>query len=262
MEKIKAEQFVAPNKRVKFKPITARGASIKAYRAELKRVVAAAAKRIKEDIKPRYTNALSENRTDVAYDWFYGLEQDLENLTAKAIALVTGLIKDESGWHRKTFTREAKSKLGIDLSRVILENDLDDLMLAASQRNAAFIKGMSDDLLKVVKAEVTSSYIAGDSYSKLAKKLEKKLRISRNRAELIAQDQMSKLSTDLNRARQTQIGIEKYEWYTSLDERVRARHRRLHGRVYRWDEPTDAEDGLHAGQPIRCRCIPIAVIET
>jgi SPP1 gp7 family putative phage head morphogenesis protein len=85
--------------------------------------------------------------------------------------------------------------------------------------------------------------------------------MSDNRAKLIARDQTAKLNSDLNRFRQDQAGVDKYVWRTSQDERVRARHRGLEGKVYEWGEPTGAEDGLPPGQPIQCRCVAQGVVE-
>jgi SPP1 gp7 family putative phage head morphogenesis protein len=50
-------------------------------------------------------------------------------------------------------------------------------------------------------------------------------------------------------------GFTKYQWTTSGDERVREEHVDLDGNIYRYDEPTDEQDGLQPGQPINCRCL-------
>ena len=85
--------------------------------------------------------------------------------------------------------------------------------------------------------------------------------IADKRAALIAQDQTAKLNSDLNRIRQEQAGVTSYEWRTSRDERVRERHRKLDGTVYKWGEPTGAEEGLPPGKPIRCRCVALGVVD-
>mgnify|MGYP000156213867 CR=1 FL=1 len=71
---------------------------------------------------------------------------------------------------------------------------------------------------------------------------------------------VGKFNADLNRIRHEQAGVTEYEWMTSRDERVRARHRKLHGTVYTYGKPTGAESGLPPGQPIRCRCVARAVV--
>ena len=79
-----------------------------------------------------------------------------------------------------------------------------------------------------------------------------------SRAALIARDQTSKLTSDLNELRQTQAGVEEYDWSTSRDERVRKSHREKEGRRFRWDNPP-ADTG-NPGDDVLCRCVGIGVI--
>lgn len=82
---------------------------------------------------------------------------------------------------------------------------------------------------------------------------------ARNRADLIARDQIGKLNGRLTQLRQQSAGIGRYEWSTSRDERVRASHAEREGKIFSWDNPPP--DG-HPGMPIRCRCVAIPVIDT
>lgn len=82
---------------------------------------------------------------------------------------------------------------------------------------------------------------------------------ARNRADLIARDQIGKLNGRLTQYRQQSSGIGRYEWSTSRDERVRASHAEREGKIFSWDNPPP--DG-HPGMPIRCRCVALPVIDT
>ncbi len=99
----------------------------------------------------------------------------------------------------------------------------------------------------------------------------------RNRARLIARDQVGKLNGDLMHLRQTSLGIEEYIWRTVGDKRVRNSHRAMDGRRCRWDDPTvywNPTSGnwlkrsgiggvnLHPGQDIQCRCSAEPVLDT
>ncbi|QBX99536.1 hypothetical protein E2K80_01340 [Rhodophyticola sp. CCM32] len=53
----------------------------------------------------------------------------------------------------------------------------------------------------------------------------------------------------INEIRQRELGIEQYTWETVGDERVRAGHAALDGRVFRWDS-----DGERPGEAPNCRC--------
>jgi SPP1 gp7 family putative phage head morphogenesis protein len=70
------------------------------------------------------------------------------------------------------------------------------------------------------------------------------------RARLIARDQIAKLNSNLNMARMQSLGISKYTWRTSQDERVRQSHAELEGKEYFWNDPPSINGRrLHPGQP-------------
>lgn len=92
---------------------------------------------------------------------------------------------------------------------------------------------------------------------------------TKNRARLIAVDQVGKLNSKLTERRQTNLGIDKYIWRNMQDRRVRGNpiglfpnstfdHWDREGKVFEWSKPPS--DG-HPGQPIRCRCFAEPVFE-
>lgn len=141
------------------------------------------------------------------------------------------------------------------------QEDLTDYLRIAATRNAGLIKGLSADAVKRVQETVTTALINGTPVRQLQGQLTEQLRISDRRAQLIAQDQMAKLNSDLNRIRHEQAGISEYIWTTAHDERVRPLHRSLDGKKYRYGESTGAEGGAAPGQPVRCRCVAVAVVQ-
>lgn len=193
---------------------------------------------------------------------------DFEQLAALAVhlsitaeAMVSRILWLESQRHTETFKATVKRALGIDLAQVVRQEDLTEYLRTASLRNAGLIKNLGDDAVRRVQQTVTTALINGRPVKQLQAELTEQLRISDRRAQLIAQDQMAKLNSDLNRIRHQQAGITQYRWLTSRDERVRARHRDLEGKVYKYGEPTGAEGGLPPGQPIRCRCVAVGIVE-
>lgn len=98
--------------------------------------------------------------------------------------------------------------------------------------------------------------------------LKRRLEISRNRAHVIARNELGNAASHAMQATQTSRGITHYEWFTARDDRVRGKpggryakaspsHYARHGRIFAWDSPPS--DG-HPGQPIMCRCVAIAVL--
>lgn len=79
-----------------------------------------------------------------------------------------------------------------------------------------------------------------------------------DRAKFIARDQISTLSGQVSQLRQTRLGLDKYIWQTSEDERVRPEHVDRNGQVFEWSSPP--EDG-HPGMPINCRCVALPFLD-
>jgi len=102
---------------------------------------------------------------------------------------------------------------------------------------------------------VQRGLVAGTTSLTMQKEFQERLRITKNRASLIAVDQVGKLNGQLTELRQTNLGIEGYIWRNSEDRRVRDTHqaspRGFANRKFTWTNPP-AEG--HPGQPIRCRC--------
>lgn len=131
-----------------------------------------------------------------------------------------------------------------------------DLQAAWVRENVALIKTMEADLFADLEAEVLKAVAQGRT--DLAKILEQRFGVAESRARLIARDQVAKLNGQITQHRQTSLGIKKYRWSSSGDERVRKSHRALDGQVFEWSDPPP--EG-HPGMPIACRCTAEAVIE-
>lgn len=192
---------------------------------------------------------------------FEMLAQTAARLALAAEGSVNRILRLESQRHTAAFMQTAKKALGVDLSDVVLQEDLGEYLRSAGMRNAGLIKGLGADAVKRVQETVSTALISGTPARELQARLTEQLRISDRRAQLIAQDQLSKLNSDMNRIRHEQAGITEYQWSTSKDERVRERHRALEGKTYKYGKPTGAEGGLPPGQPIRCRCVALAVVQ-
>lgn len=97
----------------------------------------------------------------------------------------------------------------------------------------------------------------GRAWPWLARSLDERFGVSRTRAQLIARDQLGKLSGQLTQVRHLELGLDSYQWMTSADERVRRSHERLEGRIFRWDAPPPVG---HPGEDFQCRCTSRAVV--
>ena len=102
------------------------------------------------------------------------------------------------------------------------------------------------------------------------------LKKAKNRAKLIARDQVGKAYGELNKVRQEELGISRYVFRTSMDERVRANHKAMNGKLCAWHDASiyyDRQTGKalqrssiggvekHPGADYQCRCGAEAYIQ-
>lgn len=93
----------------------------------------------------------------------------------------------------------------------------------------------------------------------------KALWVSRLRSQAVARDEVYGLQADALRQWATETGSTHYIWVTARDERVRASHSALDGKVFAWAEPpvTGAREGAnHPGEAPNCRCRALPVEAT
>lgn len=232
---------------------------LKALRAILREL----AKETRKTIVPLAVAEIQANRAmvrDVDRTWFERLLSLSVRLVGVAEAMVTRILRLEAQRHTDRFMQAAKQALGIDLRAVVRQEDLADYLEAVATRNAGLIRGLSDETVNRIQAIVTNAVINGRPANDLKAELTKQFKFSDRRARLIARDQIAKFNSDLNRIRHQQAGVTEYRWRTSHDERVRPLHQKLDGTVYKYGEPTGAEQGLPPGQPINCRCIAQGIV--
>jgi len=157
--------------------------------------------------------------------------------------------------------------IGVDVSRLLQANGpLLQSMRGATAENIALIKTIPEQYFDRVTETVTSGWVEGLRWESLVEQVQHDGDVTENRAKLIARDQTAKMNSAFNAERQQQVGIEKYEWQTSGDERVRESHAEVDGHVFRWDEPgpvagSVAGEPCHPGQDIQCRCVPIPHVD-
>jgi SPP1 gp7 family putative phage head morphogenesis protein len=170
--------------------------------------------------------------------------------TAEEIA--AEMAKQNSEFNRKKFVKQINKAVGIDISHILADSNVDQALRASVTENVALIKTMPAKQFDRIERAVLQGVTSGDDFFSIRKDLIEVGEISERRAKLIARDQVSKLNGNLNRIRQDDIGITHYFWRTSEDERVRPDHRDNNGKRFAWNSPP-ATTG-HPGEDIQCRC--------
>lgn len=136
--------------------------------------------------------------------------------------------------------------------------------------NFELVDSLGDELIKKMNTVVSTGIMDGTRWEDIADKLSLE-GLEKGRADFIARDQTGKLNGVLTKDRQTDAGVDEYEWDTSMDEKVRDEHQTLQGRICSWDDPSvykdsDDEDwkpreaDMFVGNPgddYQCRCVAL-----
>lgn len=139
------------------------------------------------------------------------------------------------------------------------ESWLNQEIKAFTKANVSLITSISENYFDRVERDVTRAAQKGELTGALAQDIQAAYDVTESRAALIARDQISKFNSDLTKTRQQSVGVNKYQWSTSNDERVRPSHAEKEGKIFSWDEPPP--DTGNPGEDIQCRCVAIPVFD-
>ncbi len=238
----------------------------RSYQRDLREMMSKAHQLISERLVPRLSNIVSSAyqhhpeaaRKDAADDAASEAKrvmnqvretfaQEYSPAEIKRIAAKKGV--SVSQYNREVLERGLKRVTGVDilLDEPYLAGELELFAIG----NANLIQSIPSRYFDEIENLVYTGLTTGTRVEELADDIEDRYGVSESRARLIARDQTSKLNGQLTRLRQSELGIEKYTWRTSLDERVRESHQVLEGKVFTWDNPPSVG---HPGEDFQCRC--------
>lgn len=152
-------------------------------------------------------------------------------------------------FQRAQFQAQSRAALGVDLYAG--ESWLAPRVADFVAENVALITSVPNQYFDEIEKAVTAGVRNGVRHEELAAQISERFGVSESRAKLIARDQVGKFYGEVNKVRQTKLGVERFIWRTSGDERVRDEHVELDGQSFKWSDPPD--EGI-PGHPINCRC--------
>lgn len=121
-----------------------------------------------------------------------------------------------------------------------------------------YIKNWAVKRIPEMRLKVQEAILNGYREEQVQKMLEKEYHIMSDKAKFLAQNETSIMIAELKKATYTQMGFEEFIWNTILDSRERPEHRKLHGKICRFDNPPviDERTGQRGlpGQTYNCRC--------
>lgn len=211
---------------------------------------------------------------------FYGevLGEDQEpsqRLFSRSIRrLVQPFMRETKNFTEKRFVKEFERQTGTSPLPKTL--DVKTFVDEATIKNINLIKSIPQVHFGKIQTLVENAVNRGQLSRDVKEELLNIKDVSENSARLIARDQIGKLISSVNEARQRKNNVTHYIWRDMEDTRVRSfansngrsDHKRLGGALIPWDKPPitvfrgkRAGERHHAGMDIQCRCFPQPVYD-
>lgn len=146
----------------------------------------------------------------------------------------------------------------IGVNPIDTEPWIDDYIQSSIQQNVGYIKSIESTFFDKISAIIYEGTKNGVSTKEIRQQLVKQIGISESKAQFLAVDQSGTIHGQLTAKRHQEMGVKKFEWSTSHDERVRETHKALDGKVFDYSNPPS--EGL-PGTPYRCRCTAYPIFE-
>lgn len=183
---------------------------------------------------------------------------EFTNERLRRLALQMG---ERTATHQKVeLNRQLAAVFGPELGiNPFTDKGITERLNAFAVENAALIKKTSQAFLDDVATASLRALRMGRRSEEVAKEIEARGEVSEGRARLIARDQIGKLTSQLNQARQQSLGIDRFTWSTSADERLCDECGPLDGKTFAWDDPP--EEGLPGEVHPNCRCVGVPVLQ-
>ena len=211
-----------------------------------------------DPVVARYKAALAQ--AESANDAWRAMNRAVLSLNtlppADVLPVVAEHLARMEAYHRARIIKTFQAALGVDVAPFLTTEPALTFMRNKVVENVGLIKTIGPrfhgGLSKRLREELAEAPFDKQRLNAL---LRDEYKSSGYNLRRLTRDQTSKTIGGLTEVRQTQLGVEKYEWITSGDNRVRRSHANNNGLFFEWANPPETG---HPGSEIQCRCIGIA----
>jgi SPP1 gp7 family putative phage head morphogenesis protein len=152
---------------------------------------------------------------------------------------------------------ELAREMGGILRKEIFTTPTGAIMREAMENQVHLITSLPREAAIRVHKLTTEALIQASRAKEIAEEIMKSGKVTKARAMTIARTETSRTASLLLEARAESIGSTHYKWHTVGDSDVRPEHRRLNGKIFRWDDPPIAGKRGERANPgciYNCRC--------
>lgn len=249
------------------------------YFREIMQLISPVFEIVREVLVPSLPDLVAKHKQEIRLDQSFGedLTKNFGDIQVQVGQIVTAdrIIETAanagiktSNVQRQQLIKQFQAVLGIN--PLLNEPYLQAQLAGFTEANVALIKTIPVQSLQRIETTLRVQIEQGVSTRNITRAISSEFEIARNRAKLIARDQVGKFYGSLNELRQKETGITHYFWQTAEDERVRpasglsfksalkvVSHRILNKKRFAWNKPPVSGtrgERLPPGIPISCRC--------
>lgn len=154
-------------------------------------------------------------------------------------------------WHRAQFGT-LFTPVGVKLDTLLGRRDVQTSLEAVLADNASLIRSLNDQMRNGISGEVFRGLTNRTPARDVARQIRRVASVGKSRSELIAADQLQKLTSRLDQERQEQVGLDKFQWLHSGKKHPRPAHIARNGQIFAWSSEVAKTDP--PGRAIRCGC--------
>ena len=189
---------------------------------------------------------------------YYALMQGLQAVEALPVAgvpitLISGSLATVRAYNRERMLQTFRAALGVDIRPFLTEAAVNAHMVEAIAANVDLIKTIPPRFHESLRRRITQEFAAAPfDQKRLMELFQDEYGSTNYNLRRLTRDQTQKMNASLNEMRQRDLGVEKYIWRTSEDERVRPTHSDNNGKTFDWTNPPPVTQ--HPGSDVLCRC--------
>ncbi|AUR89474.1 head morphogenesis domain protein [Vibrio phage 1.123.O._10N.286.48.F3] len=244
-----------------------------AYRVQLDKLIVDLNREYRDNIAPQLKAEIEMRDKSQRVDSITDVILAIRNLVTSIVPgaqLAYDMAQKVFTFNNRKFTGPISQKIGVAVN--LPEGKTTELMQSWMLANEMEIERIQKNHVDRMLAIVQRGWEDGLSYQSITDQLVKQTGVARNYAKFVARDQVGNLNGALTRERNEQLGVEKFKWRTSEDERVRGdpsgrypkakpSHYKFANHTYDWKDGTGVSRAKFPGSDYQCRCYAESVIE-
>lgn len=210
-------------------------------------------------LEAQYAVSLSQLTTDTAADLDFTLDDAARRADGLLLILTPRLrfwAERVQSWHLNKWVAAVISPTRVDLSTILSAGDVSETVEVAIRRQTSLIRNISDDMRQRIGDIMFRGLQNRTPARDVARQMRRAVGIESRRSVRVASDQLTKLTSSLDRERLAQAGVATYVWRHSGKIHYRDVHKAREGNKYKLGKPDD-----EPGELPYCGCRRMALLE-